>query len=80
MILNWDNCPEVSRHPEVMSGALVFKHTRLPVSSLFENIEAGATIDEFVEWYPGVKKEQVKAVLKYAAESVSVHLENLVPA
>ena len=78
MILNWDNCPEVSRDPEVMSGALVFKRTRLPVSSLFENMESGATIDEFVEWYPGVKKEQVEAVLKHAAESVSVHLESLV--
>jgi len=78
MILDWDNCPEVSRHPEVMSGAAVFKRTRLPVSLLFENMAGGATVDEFVEWYPGVKKEQVEAVLEYAAESLNV--ENLVPA
>jgi uncharacterized protein (DUF433 family) len=72
MNLNWDNCPEVSRHPQVMSGAAVFKNTRLPVSLLFENIAGGATVDEFVEWYPGVKKEQVEAVLKYAEESLLV--------
>ena len=78
MILNWDNCPEVSRHPEVMSGAVVFKHTRLPVSLLFGNMAGGATVDEFVEWYPGVRKEQVEAVLKYAEESLNA--ENLVAA
>ena len=78
MILNWDNCPEASRNPRVLGGTVVFKHTRLPISSLFENMADGATVDEFVEWYPGVKKEQVEAVLKYAAESLNA--EELVPA
>jgi len=78
MILDWDNCPEASRNPNVLGGTVVFKHTRLPIASLFGNMALGATIDEFVEWYPGVKKEQVEAVLKYAAESLNV--ENLVAA
>jgi len=80
MILDWDNCHEVSRHPLVMSGAVVFKHTRLPVSLLFENIADGVSLDEFIAWYPGVEKERIEAVLKFVAESASVNLENLVPA
>ena len=78
MTLIWDNCHEVSRHPQVMSGAVVFKHTRLLVSLLFENMAIGVSVDEFLAWYPGVTKEQVEAVLKFSAESLNVG--NLVPA
>ena len=84
MVLNWDNCPETSCSPLVMSGAVVFKHSRVPISSLFENIAAGVSLDEFIAWYPGVKIEQVEAVLKFAAESLNAesaeNVENLVPA
>lgn len=48
-----------------MSGAVVFVGTRIPVSTLFENLKAGATIDEFLEWYPGSDRKQVEAVLDF---------------
>jgi uncharacterized protein (DUF433 family) len=69
MMLNWDNCRAVSRSPDVMSGALVFKHSRLPVDTLFGNLEAGATIDEFLDWHRGVPREQVEDVIRFVRES-----------
>jgi len=69
MTLNWDNCPAVSRSPDVMSGAVVFKNSRLPVSTLFGNLRSGATIDEFLEWYEGVSKKQVEDVIQFVTES-----------
>ena len=55
-----------------MSGAWVFKGTRVPVKALFENIEEGASVDDFVEWFPGVKREQALAVLAHAEKSLAV--------
>ena len=55
-----------------MSGAWVFKGTRLPVRTLFENLEEGATIDDFIEWYEGVTREQVLDVLRQAEQSLLV--------
>jgi len=72
MILDWDNCPAVSRSPDVMSGAVVFKHSRVPINALFGNLEAGATVDEFLEWFEGVTKEQVDEVLQFAMQSATV--------
>ena len=72
MILDWDNCPAVSRSPNVMSGAVVFKNSRVPISTLFGNLEAGATVDEFLEWFEGVTKEQVDEVLQFAMQSAAV--------
>jgi len=69
MILNWDDCPAVSRSPNVMSGAVVFKNSRVPISALFGNLEAGATVDEFLEWFEGVTKEQVDEVLQFTMQS-----------
>ncbi|AWI10532.1 DUF433 domain-containing protein [Ereboglobus luteus] len=71
MTLNWDNCPAVSRSSDVMSGAVVFAGTRVPVSALFENIEGGATIDDFLSWFEGVTKEQVNEVLEFATSSLA---------
>ena len=71
MRLNWSECPEVEQSPEIMSGAWVFRGTRVPVSALFKNLESGARVDEFVEWFEGVGKEQVEAVLEFAAQSLS---------
>jgi len=68
-VLDWSKCPQVETHPQRMSGAWVFRGTRVPVSALFENIENGATVDQFLEWFPGVKREQVEAVLEHAAKS-----------
>lgn len=62
---NWDSCDAVERHPERVSGTWVFRGTRVPVSALFENLKDGATIDQFLEWFPGVRRSQVEAVLEH---------------
>jgi uncharacterized protein (DUF433 family) len=69
-MLDWSQCPAVERIPGKVSGAWLFKGTRVPVKALFENIEGGATVQEFVEWFPGVTPEQVEAVLEYAQHSL----------
>ncbi len=68
-MLDWSSCPAVERDPQRVSGAWVFSGTRVPVSALFENLEDGVQIAEFVEWFPGVTMEQVRAVLDHAAKS-----------
>jgi uncharacterized protein (DUF433 family) len=62
---NWETIEVIEKHPEKVSGAWVFRGTRIPVSALFENLRDGATIEEFLEWFPGVKRSQVEAVLNY---------------
>jgi uncharacterized protein (DUF433 family) len=71
-MLDWNTCPAVERTPERVSGAWVFKGTRVPVKALFENIEEGASVDNFLEWFPGVTREQVLAVLAHAEKSLAV--------
>jgi uncharacterized protein (DUF433 family) len=66
---DWSTCPAVERDPERVSGAWVFRGTRVPVAALFENLEDGADISEFVNWFPGVSSEQAWQVLEYAAKS-----------
>jgi len=61
-MLDWNQCAEVERHPDVVSGAWVFKGTRVPVKALFENLEDGARVDDFIEWFPGITRRQVEAV------------------
>ena len=56
--------------PREMSGAWVLRGTRMPVSAIFENIEAGASIDDIMEWFDGLDREQVKAVIEFAARSL----------
>ena len=63
-MLDWTTCQAVEQHPEKLSGAWVFRGTRVPVSSLFENLEGGATVEQFLEWFPGVARTQVDAVLE----------------
>jgi len=70
-MLDWSQCSAVERQPGRVSGAWLFKGTRVPVKALFENLEAGARIDEFLEWFPGVSKEQVEAVLQHAELSLA---------
>ena len=70
-MIDWSQCPAVERHPDRVSGAWVFRGTRVPVSALFENIEGGATTSEFVDWFPGVSLEQVRTVLEHAAQSTA---------
>ena len=56
--------------PGKVSGAWVLKGTRMPVSVIFENLEAGANIDNIMEWYDGLDREQIKAVIEFAARSL----------
>lgn len=60
----------VERSPDVLSGVLRFRGTRVPVAALFENLRDGATVAEFLEWFPGVTQSQVEAVLDYTAHSL----------
>jgi uncharacterized protein (DUF433 family) len=70
-MLDWSKCSEVERVPGKVSGAWLFKGSRVPVTALFENIEGGATVDDFLEWFPGVTREQVESVLKHAEQSLT---------
>src|SRR5687768_1452138 len=70
LMLDWADCPAVERVPGKVSGAWVFKGTRVPVVALFENLEAGASVDDFLEWFPGVGRDQVEDVLQHADRSL----------
>jgi uncharacterized protein (DUF433 family) len=69
--LDWSQCPTVESVPGKVSGAWVFRGTRMPVATVFENLEAGASIDEIIEWFD-VTREQVTEVLNFAAQSLEV--------
>ncbi len=69
MALDWSQCAAVERVPGRVSGAWVFRGTRLPVATLFENLEDGMTIEEIMEQFD-VTREQVTAVLDFAARSL----------
>lgn len=69
--LDWSRCPAVESIPGKVSGAWVFKGTRTPVALVFENLEDGMTIDELIEQFP-VTREQIRAVLEFAARSLEV--------
>jgi len=69
-MLDWTQCSSVERIPGKVSGAWLFKGTRVPVKALFENLESGASLDEFLEWFPGVSREQVEQVLEHAERSL----------
>ena len=63
--MDWSSCPVVE-----VSGSWVFRDTRVPVVALFENLEGGASIDDFILWFPGVTREQVEAILEYTIQSL----------
>ncbi len=69
-VLDWSQCPGVESVPDRLSGAWVFKNTRMPVSTVFENFEAGATIDEIIEWFD-LTREQIVTVLEFVALSLN---------
>jgi uncharacterized protein (DUF433 family) len=68
-MIDWSSCAAVERDAERYSGAWVFRGTRVPVAALFENLESGAPVADFIEWFPGVNIEQVRAVLEHAARN-----------
>lgn len=67
--LDWSQCPAVESIPDRRSGAWVFRDTRMPVATVFENLELGTSIEEIVEQYD-VTREQIRAVLEFAARSL----------
>jgi uncharacterized protein (DUF433 family) len=70
--LDWSQCPAVESIPGKVSGAWVLRGTRMPVATIFENLEAGANIDDIMEWFDGLDREQVKAVIEFAARSLEI--------
>jgi uncharacterized protein (DUF433 family) len=76
--LDWAQCAAVESVPGKVSGAWVFRNSRMPVAAVFENLEDGITIDELVELYDGLTRDQVKAVLEFAASSLGApHVDTL---
>ena len=71
MALDWSQCSAVESVPGKLSGAWVFRDTRIPVAVVLENLEDGFTAHEIVEMFDGLTLEQVKAVLDFAAQSLS---------
>lgn len=69
--MDWEQCSVIERNPNKVSGVWVFRGTRVPVSALFDNLDSGATVDEFLEWFPGVSKDQVDEVLSFASKSLA---------
>ena len=69
--LGWAGCAAVERDPQRVSGAWVFRGTRIPVAALFENLEDGVSLAEFVELFPGVTEKQARLVLEHVARSTA---------
>ena len=70
--MDWSTCSALERDLARLGGVWVFRGSRVPVSTMFENLEAGATVDEFVAWFQGVSKDQVLQVLRHAAQSAEI--------
>jgi uncharacterized protein (DUF433 family) len=68
-MIDWSSCDAVERDPDRVSGAWVFRGTRVPIAALFENLEDGVDVSQFVALFPGVTLDQVRAVLEHAARS-----------
>ena len=72
---DWRTCPAVESVPGRLSGAWVFTNTRVPLSALFENLESGATVEQFLDWFQGVEEWQVKAVLEHEVKALKVEAQ-----
>jgi uncharacterized protein (DUF433 family) len=69
--LDWSQCEAVESVPGKMSGAWVLRGTRMPVSAIFENIAAGANIDDLMDWFDGLDRQKLKEVIEFAAKSLN---------
>jgi uncharacterized protein (DUF433 family) len=69
-MMDWSTCTAVEQDPEKVSGSWIFRGTRVPVVALFENLEGGASVEDFLSWFPGVTRKQVEAVLECTIESL----------
>jgi uncharacterized protein (DUF433 family) len=76
MALDWSQCPAVESVPGKVGGAWVLRGTRMPVATIFENLEAGARIDDILEWFDGLQREQVEAIIDFAARSARAPVES----
>ena len=82
----WKTCPAVERDPEKVSGAWAFRGTRVPVSTLSENLRDGATIDQFLEWFPEIRatptlgRPRPRAALTEVGPFVSILFDQGTPA
>jgi uncharacterized protein (DUF433 family) len=65
MDTTWQHLSAVESNPAILNGAWVFRGTRVPVAALFENVRDGATVDQFLDWFPGVQRADVEAVLDH---------------
>lgn len=75
MPLDWSQCPAVERIPGKVGGAWLFKGSRTPISVVFDNLEHGMSVEEIVEQFP-VSREEIKAVLEFAARSLDVPISS----
>ena len=67
---DWRSCSAVERNPDRVSGAWVFAGTRISLYALYENLACGANVNDLVEWFPGIDKEQVLSALEYEAQAL----------
>ena len=69
-MIDWSACPAVESIPGKHSGDWLFTGTRVPVSALFGNLAEGTTIQEFLDWFPGVEEWQVRAALEHVVQDL----------
>ena len=69
---SWNMCPAIERDPDKVCGAWVFRGTRVPVAALFENLKDGATVEQFLDWFPGVERWQAESVLDHERRDLQV--------
>ena len=70
MPLDWSQCAALESVPGKVSGSWVFRGTRIPVAAVFANLEDGFNIDQIVEMFEGLTRDQVKSVLEFAAHTL----------
>lgn len=73
---HWEHCDAIERQPETVSGALIFKNARLAVATLFEALKKSPTIDQFLDDFEGVTRQQVDAVLDHQIQSLEQHFQD----
>jgi uncharacterized protein (DUF433 family) len=64
----------ITIHPDIQSGTPVFYNTRVPVKNLFDYLKGGHTVDDFIEDFPSVKREQALALLDYVQATVTFNI------
>ena len=67
---DWNSCQAVERRPDKVSGAWLFRGTRVPITALLENLREGATVHQFLGWFPGVTADQVRQVLSHQIDAI----------